>query len=176
MTRTGRVGVGFIGAGMISEQYLTNLTTFPDVEVEHLYIDNAAMQVVSDPRRFDVVVLIHPNNPGGECFERPQLLVLHDALAFLPVALLDEALGLHIRHVPPRARVLALQGNLGGGGSMAGGQLIVPQVPRLAGVESCKDILGVADGDGLAPSLQCLGCQFQPAREFLDNLGRRLPA
>ncbi|MCM3522458.1 Gfo/Idh/MocA family protein [Curtobacterium sp. P97] len=33
MTRTGRVGVGFIGAGMISEQYLTNITTFPDVEV-----------------------------------------------------------------------------------------------------------------------------------------------
>lgn len=33
MTRTGRVGIGFIGAGMISEQYLTNLTTFPDVEV-----------------------------------------------------------------------------------------------------------------------------------------------
>ncbi len=29
---------------------------FPDVEVEHLYVDNAAMQVVSDPRRFDVVV------------------------------------------------------------------------------------------------------------------------
>ncbi len=33
MTRTGKVGVGFIGAGMISEQYLTNLTRFPDVEV-----------------------------------------------------------------------------------------------------------------------------------------------
>ncbi|TDW72203.1 putative dehydrogenase [Curtobacterium sp. PhB25] len=33
MTRTGRVGIGFIGAGMISEQYLANLTTFPDVEV-----------------------------------------------------------------------------------------------------------------------------------------------
>lgn len=33
MTGTGRVGIGFIGAGMISEQYLTNLTTFPDVEV-----------------------------------------------------------------------------------------------------------------------------------------------
>lgn len=31
--------------------------------------------------RFDVVVLIHPNNPGGERFERPQLLALHDALA-----------------------------------------------------------------------------------------------
>ncbi len=29
MTRTGKVGVGLIGAGMISEQYLTNLTRFP---------------------------------------------------------------------------------------------------------------------------------------------------
>ncbi|WP_029151283.1 Gfo/Idh/MocA family protein [Microbacterium indicum] len=30
---TGPVGVGFIGAGMISDQYLSNLTKFPDVEV-----------------------------------------------------------------------------------------------------------------------------------------------
>ena len=29
----GPVGVGFIGAGVISDQYLTNLTTFPDLEV-----------------------------------------------------------------------------------------------------------------------------------------------
>ena len=33
MARTGKVGVGFIGAGMISDAYLTNLTRFPDVEV-----------------------------------------------------------------------------------------------------------------------------------------------
>jgi predicted dehydrogenase len=33
MSRTGRVGVGVIGAGVISTQYLDNLTTFPDVEV-----------------------------------------------------------------------------------------------------------------------------------------------
>ncbi|GAA4345045.1 Gfo/Idh/MocA family protein [Microbacterium rhizosphaerae] len=33
MTRTGRVGVGLIGAGMISNQYLTNLSQYPDVEV-----------------------------------------------------------------------------------------------------------------------------------------------
>ena len=31
--RTGRVGVGLIGAGMISDTYLDNLTSFPDVEV-----------------------------------------------------------------------------------------------------------------------------------------------
>ena len=33
MTGSGRVGVGIIGAGNISTQYLDNLTTFPDVEV-----------------------------------------------------------------------------------------------------------------------------------------------
>lgn len=33
MSRTGRAGVGIIGAGNISNQYLKNLTTFPDVEV-----------------------------------------------------------------------------------------------------------------------------------------------
>jgi predicted dehydrogenase len=31
--RTGPVGIGLIGAGMISDQYLTHLTSFPDVEV-----------------------------------------------------------------------------------------------------------------------------------------------
>lgn len=33
MTATGRVGVGVIGAGVISTQYLENLTVFPDLEV-----------------------------------------------------------------------------------------------------------------------------------------------
>lgn len=33
MAGTGRVGVGVIGAGVISSEYLTNLTRFPDVEV-----------------------------------------------------------------------------------------------------------------------------------------------
>jgi predicted dehydrogenase len=36
MSRTGRVGVGVIGAGVISGQYLENLTTFPDVEVRFI--------------------------------------------------------------------------------------------------------------------------------------------
>jgi predicted dehydrogenase len=33
MTRTGPVGVGFIGTGMISNTYLENLTRFPDIDV-----------------------------------------------------------------------------------------------------------------------------------------------
>ncbi len=45
--RTGRVGVGLIGAGVISTQYLDNLTTFPDVEVRFIAdidIDRAKAQ------------------------------------------------------------------------------------------------------------------------------------
>lgn len=34
--KTGPVGVGFIGAGVISDQYLTNLTKFPDVKVHFI--------------------------------------------------------------------------------------------------------------------------------------------
>jgi len=33
---TGKVGVGIIGAGVISQQYLDNLTTFPDLEVRFI--------------------------------------------------------------------------------------------------------------------------------------------
>lgn len=47
MTRTGRAGVGLIGAGNISNQYLKNLTTFPDVDVRFvadLDVDRAAAQ------------------------------------------------------------------------------------------------------------------------------------
>ncbi len=29
---------------------------FPDVELEHMYVDNAAMQLIKDPKQFDVIV------------------------------------------------------------------------------------------------------------------------
>jgi predicted dehydrogenase len=36
MTGAGRVGVGLIGAGVISSEYLTNLTSFPDLEIRFI--------------------------------------------------------------------------------------------------------------------------------------------
>ena len=33
-----------------------HIRAFSDVELEHFYVDNAAMQLVQDPRRFDVIV------------------------------------------------------------------------------------------------------------------------
>jgi len=41
----------------------------------------AAEDLFDQHERFDVIVLIHPNNPGGERFERERLLALHSALA-----------------------------------------------------------------------------------------------
>ncbi|MCF7222019.1 threonine-phosphate decarboxylase CobD [Marilutibacter chinensis] len=46
-------------------------------EVERLH----ARRLSDEVARFDVVVLIHPNNPGGERFERDALLELHARLA-----------------------------------------------------------------------------------------------
>lgn len=40
-----------------------------------------AATLLAEHARFDVIVLIHPNNPGGERFERAQLLALHSTLA-----------------------------------------------------------------------------------------------
>jgi 3-isopropylmalate dehydrogenase len=45
----------------VSELWREVVTTvkeehYPDVELRHLYVDNAAMQVVRDPRQFDVVL------------------------------------------------------------------------------------------------------------------------
>jgi predicted dehydrogenase len=47
MTKTGPVGVGFIGAGNISDEYLTSLTAYPDVTVvgvADIDLDRAAAQ------------------------------------------------------------------------------------------------------------------------------------
>lgn len=45
--------------------------------VDALHVD----ALLASPDRFDVVVLIHPNNPGGERFDPADLLALHAALA-----------------------------------------------------------------------------------------------
>lgn len=40
-----------------------------------------ASALLADVARFDVIVLIHPNNPGGDRFERAALLACHASLA-----------------------------------------------------------------------------------------------
>jgi predicted dehydrogenase len=65
--RTGPVGIGLIGAGMISDTYLTNLTSFPDVRVLIVGDINPA-RAEAQAKAHDVAswgtpddVLAHPN-------------------------------------------------------------------------------------------------------------------
>jgi predicted dehydrogenase len=51
--RDGTVGVGIIGAGVISEQYLANLTTFPDLDVRFV-ADLDAARAAQQAARFGV--------------------------------------------------------------------------------------------------------------------------
>ncbi len=47
----------------------------------HAVETRSAEDLIADADRYDVVVLIHPNNPGGECFEAAALLQVHARLA-----------------------------------------------------------------------------------------------
>jgi len=64
---------------------------FPDVGLDHLYVDNAAMQLVRDPRAFDVVVTA---NLFGDILS-DLAAVLPGSLGVLPSASLGGRVGLY---------------------------------------------------------------------------------
>jgi len=64
---------------------------FPDVALDHLYVDNAAMQLVRDPRAFDVVVTA---NLFGDILS-DLAAVLPGSLGVLPSASLGGRVGLY---------------------------------------------------------------------------------
>jgi 3-isopropylmalate dehydrogenase len=58
---------------------------YPDVELSHLYVDNAAMQLVKAPRQFDVIVT---TNVFGDILS-DQAAMLTGSIGMLPSASLD---------------------------------------------------------------------------------------
>ncbi len=66
-------------------------TEFPDVELDHLYVDNAAMQIVRDPRAFDVLVM---GNLFGDILS-DLAAVIPGSLGLLPSASLGGQVGLY---------------------------------------------------------------------------------
>lgn len=64
---------------------------FPDVELNHLYVDNAAMQVVRDPGAFDVLVM---GNLFGDIIS-DLAAVIPGSLGVLPSASLGGPVGLY---------------------------------------------------------------------------------
>ena len=63
---------------------------FPDIELDHLYVDNAAMQIVRDPGRFDVIVTA---NLFGDILS-DLAAVIPGSLGVLPSASLGGDVGL----------------------------------------------------------------------------------
>jgi 3-isopropylmalate dehydrogenase len=63
---------------------------FPDVSLDHLYVDNAAMQIVRDPRQFDVIVT---SNLFGDILS-DLAAVIPGSLGLLPSASLGGPVGL----------------------------------------------------------------------------------
>ncbi len=59
---------------------------YPDVELSHMYVDNAAMQLVRAPKQFDVVVT---GNMFGDILS-DQAAMLTGSIGMLPSASLDE--------------------------------------------------------------------------------------
>lgn len=66
-------------------------TEYPDVELEHLYVDNAAMQLLLRPASFDVIVT---GNLFGDILS-DEAAVLAGSLGLLPSASLGGAVGLY---------------------------------------------------------------------------------
>ncbi|HWZ33614.1 MAG TPA: 3-isopropylmalate dehydrogenase [Bryobacteraceae bacterium] len=64
---------------------------FPDVELDHLLVDNCAMQLVLNPRRFDVLVT---ENMFGDILS-DEGAVLAGSIGMLPSASLGESKGLY---------------------------------------------------------------------------------
>jgi 3-isopropylmalate dehydrogenase len=58
---------------------------YPDVELEHMYVDNAAMQLVNAPKKFDVVVT---GNMFGDILS-DEAAMLTGSIGMLPSASLD---------------------------------------------------------------------------------------
>ncbi|NTW05604.1 MAG: 3-isopropylmalate dehydrogenase [Peptococcaceae bacterium] len=64
---------------------------YPDVELDHMYVDNCAMQLVKNPRQFDVIVT---ENMFGDILS-DQASMLSGSLGMLPSASIGGKIGLY---------------------------------------------------------------------------------
>jgi 3-isopropylmalate dehydrogenase len=64
---------------------------YPDVELNHLYVDNCAMQILRDPRQFDVILT---NNMFGDILSDEAAMV-SGSIGMLPSASLGGRTGLY---------------------------------------------------------------------------------
>jgi len=64
---------------------------FPDIELSHLYVDNCAMQLIANPKQFDVVVT---SNLFGDILS-DEAAMLTGSIGMLPSASLGGSIGMY---------------------------------------------------------------------------------
>jgi predicted dehydrogenase len=138
----GRVGVGVIGAGVISNEYLKNLTAFPDLEV-----------------RFVADIDLERAKAQAEKFGVPGSGTVEDLLA-------DEGVEIVVNLTIPKVHVeVALQ-------ALAAGKNVWSEKPFSLDRASGRELLEAAHAKGLRVSTApdtFLGSGIQSARRLIEN-------
>ncbi|MFV0416138.1 MAG: 3-isopropylmalate dehydrogenase [Chthoniobacterales bacterium] len=76
--------------GVLWRRIVTDLATeYPDVKLDHLYVDNAAMQLIKNPKAFDVILA---ENMFGDILS-DEMAMLTGSLGMLPSASLGASTG-----------------------------------------------------------------------------------
>ena len=96
-------------SGRLWRETVTRLAgEYPDVELEHMYVDNCAMQLVRAPKQFDVIVT---ENTFGDILT-DQASMISGSIGMLPSASIGGQVGLYeppmVRHriLPVRIRLI----------------------------------------------------------------------
>lgn len=148
MSGTGPVGVGIIGAGVISSQYLDNLTTFPDLDVRFI-ADIDESRAIAQAEKYGI--------PGAGSVE--QLLA-------------DDEIEIVVNLTLPKTHVeVGLQ-------ILKAGKHVWSEKPFALDRESGQQLLDAAHAAGLraatAPDT-FLGAGIQSARRFIESGGIGAP-
>ncbi len=119
-------------------------TRFPDLELDHLYVDNAAMQLVRDPRRFDVVLTA---NLFGDVLS-DLAATLPGSLGLLPSAGIGGPVGL-FEPVHGSAPDLAGTGRANPLGAILSGAMLLETLGEVAAAAAVRRAVDAALSDGL---------------------------
>lgn len=174
MSRTGKVGVGVIGTGMISDQYLQYMTKYPDLEVVaigDLLVDRAAAQA----EKFGVAL----SGDAATVLENPDIEIVVNLTipaAHVPVSISAIEAGKHVWSEKPIGVNRQEAARLVQTGNDAGVRVgIAPDTVLGPGVQAARR--AIARGDIGTPlsaitMMQHAGPDlFHPAPEFLFAKG-----
>ncbi|MFQ3577823.1 MAG: 3-isopropylmalate dehydrogenase [Verrucomicrobiia bacterium] len=130
--------------GVLWRRVVTEIgAEFPDVELSHLYVDNAAMQLIKNPRGFDVVLA---ENLFGDILS-DEMAMIAGSLGMLPSA----SLGVRVT----RGRQFGLYEPSGGTAPDIAGRGIANPIAQILSVElMLRHTFGAAEAaDGIASAV-----------------------